>query len=88
MTTLNKNTKKAKAFLKAREWAKNNGNYSIYSIYAHPSFEKISISRKIENSLNDLIFHSGNSFCFTCSGTDADGNLIVLTKDNKYKILL
>lgn len=88
MTTLNKNTKKAEAFLKARENAKNNGNYSIYSIYARPSFEKISISRKIENSLNDLIFHCGNCFCFTCSGIDAEGNLIVLTKDNTYKILL
>lgn len=88
MTTLNKNTKKAKAFLKAREWAKNKGNYSIYSLYARPSFEKISISRKIENSLNHLIFHGGNTFCFTCSGIDAEGNLIVLTKDNTYKILL
>lgn len=87
MTTLNKNTKKALRFLEAREWAKNNGNYSIYSIYACPSFEKISISRKIENSLNDLIFHCGNSFCFTCSGIDAEGNLIVLTKDNTYKII-
>ena len=88
MTTLNKNTKKAQGFLKAREWAKNNGNYSIYSIYAHPSFEKISISLEIERRLNDLIFHCGNTFCFTCSGIDAEGNLIVLTKDNKYKILL
>lgn len=88
MITLNKNTKKAKAFLKAREWAKNNDNYSIYSIYARPSFEKISISRKIESNLDSVIFHGGNSFCFTCSGIDAEGNLIVLTKDNTYKILL
>lgn len=88
MITLNKNTKKAQGFLNAREWAKNNGNYSIYTIYARPSFEKISISRKIENCLNSVIFHSGNSFCFTCSGIDAEGNLIVLTKSNTYKILL
>ena len=88
MTTLNRNTKKAEAFLKARKRAENNGNYSIYSIYARPSFEKISISRKIESSLNALIFHGGNSFAFTCSGIDAEGNLIVLTKDNTYKILL
>ena len=88
MITLNKNTKKAQGFLQAREWAENNGNYSIYSVYAHPSFAKISISRKIENSLDSVIFHNGNSFCFTCSGIDAEGNLIILTKDNTYKIVL
>ena len=88
MTILNKNTKKAKDFLKARENAKNNSNYSIYSIYARPSSEKISISRKIERSLNSVLFHCSNTFCFTCSGIDAEGNLIVLTKGNTYKILL
>ena len=88
MTILNKNTKKAKAFLKARENAKNNGNYSIYSIYARPSFEKISISQEIENRLHSVFYHNGNTFCFTCSGIDAEGNIIVLTKSSEYKILL
>ena len=88
MTTLSKNTKKAEAFLKAREQAKNNGNYSLYSIYAHPSFEKITITREIENRLSDVLYHGGNSFCFTCSGFDAEGNLIIETKSNTYKILL
>lgn len=88
MTTLNKNTKKAEAFLQARESAKNNGNYSIYSIYARPSSTKIAISREIESRLSAVLFHCGNSFCFTCSGIDAKGNLIILTKDKAYKILL
>ena len=87
MITLNKNTKKAQGFLQAREWAENNGNYSIYSIYARPSFEKISISKEIERRLNDLIFHNGNSFTFTCSGYDKDNNLIVETRSNTYKII-
>ena len=87
MITLNKNTKKAQGFLNAREWAKNKGNYSIYSLYARPSFEKISISREIESRLSAVLFHCGNRFCFTCSGIDAEGNIIVETQSNTYKII-
>ena len=87
MTTLNKNTKKAKAFLKAREWAKINGNYSIYSIYARPSNIKIDIARELENRLHSVFYHGGNSFSFTCSGIDKDGNLIIETRNNTYKII-
>lgn len=86
--TLNKNTKKAQAFLKDRERAKNNGNYSIYSIYERPSSTKINIAREIEKRLTSVVYHNGNSFCFTCSGIDKDGNLVILTKSSEYKILL
>lgn len=88
MIKLNKNTKKAQAFLKDREWAKNNGNYSIYSIYERPSSTKLNIAREVENRLNNVVYHNGNSFCFTCSGIDKDGNLVILTKSSEYKILL
>ena len=88
MIKLNKNTKKAQAFLKDREYAKNNGNYSIYSVYARPSNIKINIAQDIEKRLNSVVYHNGNSFCFTCSGIDMDGNLIVETKSSTYKIVL
>lgn len=88
MTTLNKNTKKAQWFLHARESAKNNGNYSIYSIYERPSSTKVNLAREIENKLNNVVYHGGSSFCFTCSGIDKDGNLVILTKSSEYKILL
>lgn len=88
MITLNKNTKKAQGFLNDRESAKREGNYSIYSIYERPSNIKINISREIENRLNNVVYHNGNSFSFTCSGYDKDNNLIVLTKSSEYKILL
>lgn len=88
MITLNKNTKKAQAFLKGREYGIRNGNYSIYSIYARPSNIKLNIASEIENRLTCVIYHNGNSFCFTCSGYDDDGNLIILTKSSEYKILL
>lgn len=88
MITLNKNTKKAQAFLQAREYARNSGNYSIYSVYARPSNIKINIAQDIEKQLNSVVYHNGNSFCFTCSGIDTDGNLVILTKSSEYKILL
>ena len=87
MTILNKNTKKAQAFLKSRNFAKINGNYSIYSVYARPSNIKINIAREIEKQLNNVVYHNGNSFCFTCSGIDKDGNLIIETRSNTYKII-
>lgn len=86
--TLNKNTKKAQAFLKDRESAKNNGNYSIYSIYERPSSTKLNIAREVENRLHGVVYHGGSSFAFTCSGYDKDGNLVILTKSSEYKILL
>jgi hypothetical protein len=88
MITLNRNTKKAQAFLTDREWAKNNGNFSIYSIYERPSSTKINIAQDIEKRLTSVVYHNGNSFCFTCSGIDKDGNLVILTKSSEYKILL
>lgn len=88
MITLNRNTKKAQAFLRDRDYAKSNGNYSIYSVYARPSNIKINIARDIEKRLTSVIYHNGNSFCFTCSGYDKDGNLVILTKSSEYKILL
>lgn len=87
MITLNKNTKKAQAFLKDREYAKNNGNYSIYSIYDRPSRTKVAISLEIENRLHSVFYHGGSSFSFTCSGYDKDHNLIVETRSNTYKII-
>lgn len=87
MITLNKNTKKAQAFLKDREWAKSNGNYSIYSVYARPSNIKINIAREIENRLHGVVYHGGGSFAFTCSGYDKDNNLIVETRSSTYKII-
>lgn len=88
MMTLNKNTKKAQAFIQSREWAKSRGNYSIYSVYARPSNIKINIAQDIEKRLTSVVYHNGNSFCFTCSGIDTDGNLVILTKSSEYKILL
>ena len=88
MITLNKNTKKAQAFLRGRDYAKSNGNYSIYSVYARPSNIKINIASEIEKRLTSVVYHNGNSFCFTCSGIDKDGNLVILTKSSEYKILL
>lgn len=88
MTTLNRNTKKAQGFLKSREYAKNSGNYSIFSVYDRPSYTKINIAQDIEKRLSSVVYHNGNSFCFTCSGYDKDGNLIILTKSSEYKILL
>lgn len=87
MITLNKNTKKAQAFLKDREWAICKHNNSIYSIYDHPSSAKEAISREIENRLHSVFYHGGNSFSFTCSGYDIAGNLIVETRNNTYKII-
>ena len=87
MTTLNKNTKKAQGFLHAREWAKCNGNYSIYSIYERPSNIKVNLASEIEKRLNSVVYHGGSSFCFTCSGIDKDGNLVILTKSSEYKII-
>ena len=87
MKTLNKNTKKAKGFLKDRETAKMKGNYSIFSIYARPSSNKVEIARKIEKCFIDVVYHHGSCQCFICSGYDTKGNLIILTKDNTYKII-
>lgn len=86
-TGINKNTKKAKGFLKAREWAMCKYNNSIYCIYDRPSATKVAISREIENRLHHVLYHGGNSFSFTCSGYDSEGNLIVETKCNTYKII-
>ena len=88
MITLNKNTKKAQGFLHDREYAKNKGNYTIYSVYGKPSTIKLVIAKEIEQRLNNVVYHNGNSFCFTCSGIDRQGNLIVETKSNTYKIVL
>lgn len=88
MLTLNKNTKKAKGFLRDREWAKNKGNFSIHSVYAKPSTIKLVIAKEIEQRLNSVVYHNGNSFYFTCSGIDRQGNLIIETKSNTYKIVL
>ena len=88
MITLNKNTKKAQGFLHDREYAENKGNYTIYSVYDKPSTIKLVIAKEIEQRLNNVVYHNGNSFCFTCSGIDRQGNLIVETKSNTYKIVL
>lgn len=87
MATLNKNTKKAQAFLRDREYGIHNGNYSIYSIYERPSNTKVYLAREIEKRLTSVVYHNGNSFCFTCSGIDKDGNLVILTKSSEYKII-
>lgn len=87
MITLNKNTKRAQGFIRDREWAKNNGNYSIHSIYSRPSTIKVVLASEIEQRLTDVVYHNGNSFCFTCSGYDRQGKLTVETKSNTYKIV-
>lgn len=87
MITLNKNTKKAQGFLNDREWAMCKYNNSIYNIYARPSSTKIEISKDIESRLHSVFYHGGNSFSFTCSGYDIEGNLIVETRCNTYKII-
>lgn len=87
MITLNKNTKKAQAFLKDRERSMCKYNNSIYSIYDRPSSAKIAISREVENRLHSVFYHGGSSFSFTCSGIDKEGNLIIETRCNTYKII-
>ena len=87
MITLNKNTKKAQGFLNDREWAMCKYSNSIYSIYDRPSATKVAISREIENRLHSVFYHGGSSFSFTCSGYDTEGNLIIATKRNTYKII-
>ena len=87
MKTLNKNTKKAQGFLQAREWAKNRNNFSIFSIYERPSSIKVAVAQEIEHRLSKVVYHSGSSFSFTCSGYDTEGNLIVETKSSTYKII-
>ena len=86
MTKLNKNTKKAQGFLQGREYGLRNHNFSIYSIYKNPSYTKIKIAEEIEKRLSNVIYHNGNSFNFTCSGFDTEGNLTVETKCNTYLI--
>ena len=87
MITLNKNTKKAQGFLKDREWAMCKYSNSVFSIYDRPSRTKIAVAREIENRLHSVFYHGGNSFSFTCSGYDIEGNLIVETRCNTYKII-
>lgn len=88
MTELNKNTKKAQCFLSAREKALQEGNFTIYAIYARPSETKKEIAQKIKRQYKSVVFHSGNCSLFTASGIDEEGNTIILTKDNEYKIVL
>ena len=87
MTMLNKDTKKAKRFMDAREWAMCKYANSIWSVYDRPSATKVAISKEIESRLHSVFYHSANSFAFTCSGYDSEGNLIVVTRCNTYKII-
>lgn len=87
MVTISKNVKKARRFLEDREWAMCKLNNSIYTIYDRPSKAKIEIAREIENRLHSVFYHGANSFSFTCSGYDTEGNLIVETRCNTYKII-
>ena len=87
MITLNKNTKKAQGFLRDRERAMCKYSNSIYCIYDRPGSTKIEIAREIENRLHSVYYHGGSSFFFTCSGYDTEGNLIVETRCNTYKII-
>lgn len=90
MITLNKNTKKAKAFIEAFMRAKREGNTSLYSIYARPSAIKLNIARAIENKAGDarVYYMGGNSFNFTCGYFDDRFAfaLFIETKNNTYKI--
>lgn len=87
MTELNKNTKKAQSFLTARENALKNGNFSIFALYSSPSYSKQKIAERIQQKYKNVVFHSGNCCTFTASGIDAEGNVIILTKENEYKIV-
>ena len=84
---LDRNSEKHQKFLNDREWAMCKYANSIYSVYARPSSTKINIAREIENRLHSVFYHGGSSFSFTCSGYDIEGNLIIMTRCNTYKII-
>ena len=87
MTRLSKKTKKAQGFLNDRERAMCKYANSIWSVYDRPSATKVAISKEIESCLRSVFYHGANSFSFTCSGYDSEGNLIVITRSNVYQIM-
>lgn len=91
MTTLNKNTKKARGFINSYRRAREELNTSIYSIYEHPSSIKVNIAREIEQRAGkaQVYYFGGNSFTFTCGYVEeGTGELFIETKSNIYRIVL
>lgn len=95
MTTLNKNTKKAQGFINSFIRAKEQGNTNIFSIYARPSIDKMTIADNIEylagKDKATVYYMGGNSFAFTCGyyrEVNCRAELIVYTKSNIYQIAL
>lgn len=95
MIELNKNTKKAQGFINNFIKAREQGNTSIFNIYARPSMDKMTIADKLKHLAGKdnatLYYIGGNSYTFTCGYSrevDNKTELIIFTKSYTYKIAL
>ena len=92
MITLNKNTQKAKQFIKNYDRATNNGE--LWQVYDKTSDNKQRVfvyCKKLQNELNgnDAKIPTKNTFIFTFAFTIDNGKkLVYITPENNYIIEL
>lgn len=97
MRTLNNNTKQALDMVHSYNYARSNGNYSIYDAYVRPSQNKVDAFKWCEQLKEQLngkyaCIPSFNTFNFTYAFEYLNELqqicLAYITKDNIYSIIL